>query len=312
MKTAAETLSPTRVKLTVEVPYDELKPSIDAAYVAIGSQISVPGFRKGKVPARIIDQRVGRGAVLQEAINEALPNFYGQAVEEAEVRPIGQPEVEVTAVPMDDSEPLAFTAEVDVRPEITLPDLDTIAVTVDDVVVTDEDITERLDQLRTRFGTLVPVERAAGLGDFVSIDLAATIGEESIDEVAGISYEVGSGNMLIGLDEALTGLSAGESATFTAPLAGGDHAGGWGIELIGSSKSVRILAEIYPAIYVRDAEKWSPDSRQEIWRRWDGDIGKDLSAEEKGFGPANARVVDDWLQSIAARSNPECSGKSAA
>ena len=225
MKTAAETLSPTRVKLTVEVPYDELKPSIDAAYVAIGSQISVPGFRKGKVPARIIDQRVGRGAVLQEAINEALPNFYGQAVEEAEVRPIGQPEVEITAVPMDDSEPLAFTAEVDVRPEITLPDLDTIAVTVDDVVVTDEDITERLDQLRTRFGTLVPVERAAGVGDFVSIDLAATIGEESIDEVAGISYEVGSGNMLIGLDEALTGLSAGESATFTAPLAGGDHAG---------------------------------------------------------------------------------------
>ena len=225
MKSAVETINPTRVKLTVEVPYAELQPSIDAALKTIGASIRVPGFRKGKVPSRIIEQRVGRGAVLQEAINEALPGFYGEAVDQSDLRPIGQPEVEITQVPMDDSEQLAFTAEVDVRPEITLPDLDAIAVTVDDIEVSDSDIEERLNDLRTRFGTLNTVDRAVQDGDFLTIDLAASIGEEEIDSVSGISYEVGSGNMLPGLDEAVIGHSAGETATFTAPLAGGDHQG---------------------------------------------------------------------------------------
>ncbi|HEU5455547.1 MAG TPA: trigger factor, partial [Nocardioides sp.] len=205
MKSAVETLNPTRVKLTVEVPFEELKPSLDAAYRTIGSQIQVPGFRKGKVPARIIDQRVGRGAVLQEAVNEALPQFYGQAVEENNVRPIGQPEVDVTEVPADPGQDLKFTVEVDVRPEITLPDYSTLKSEVDTVAVADSDIDERLTSLRERFGTLVGVDRAVETGDFVSIDLAATIGDEEIDSVTGISYEVGSGNMLDGMDDALVG-----------------------------------------------------------------------------------------------------------
>jgi trigger factor len=225
VKSLAENLTPSRVKLSVEVPYEELQPSIDAAYKTIGAQVSIPGFRKGKIPSRIIDQRMGRGAVLQEAVNEAMPGLYAQAVEEAAIRPIGQPEVEITAVPMVEGETLNFTAEMDVVPEFTLPDLDGIAVTVDEVEVTDADIDAQLQSLRTRFGTLVTIERAVADGDFVSIDLSAAIGEETIDEVSGISYEVGSGNMLPGLDQALIGLSAGESATFTAPLAGGDHAG---------------------------------------------------------------------------------------
>ena len=225
MKSAAENLTPTRVKLTVEVPYEELKPSIDAAYKSIGSQIAIPGFRKGHVPSRIIDQRMGKGAVLQEAVNEAMPGLYAKAIEESAVRPIGQPEVEITEVPMEEGQTLNFTAEMDVIPDFTLPDLDGIAVTVDDVEVTDEDINTQLDALRTRFGTLVPVERAVGEGDFVSIDLSATIGEEQIDEVTGVSYEVGSGNMLPGMDEALLGMTAGETKTFTAALAGGDRQG---------------------------------------------------------------------------------------
>ena len=215
MKSLAENLTPSRVKLSVEVPYEELQPSIDAAYKTIGAQVSIPGFRKGKIPSRIIDQRMGRGAVLQEAVNEAMPGLYAQAVEEAAIRPIGQPEVEITAVPMVAGETLNFTAEMDVVPEFTLPDLDGIAVTVDEVEVTDADIDAQLQSLRTRFGTLVTIERAVADGDFVSIDLSAAIGEETIDEVSGISYEVGSGNMLPGLDQALIGLSAGESATFT-------------------------------------------------------------------------------------------------
>lgn len=225
MKSAVETLNPTRVKLTVEVPFEELKPSLDAAYRTIGSQIQVPGFRKGKVPARIIDQRVGRGAVLQEAVNEALPQFYGQAVEENNVRPIGQPEVDVTEVPADPGQELKFTVEVDVRPEITLPDYSTLKSEVDTVAVADSDIDERLTSLRERFGTLVGVERAVETGDFVSIDLAATIGDEEIDSVTGISYEVGSGNMLDGMDDALVGMTSGQTKTFTAPLAGGDREG---------------------------------------------------------------------------------------
>ncbi len=225
MKSAVETLNPTRVKLTVEVPYEELQPSLDAAYKTIGAQIQVPGFRKGKVPARIIDQRVGRGAVLQEAVNEALPKFYGQAIDENSVRPLGQPDVDVTEVPAEVGQDLKFTVEVDVRPEITLPDYSSISVEVDPVAATDEDIDERMTTLRQRFGTLKGVDRAAAEGDFVSIDLKATIGDEEIDAVTGVSYEVGSKNMIEGIDDALVGMNAGETKDFSAPLAGGDHQG---------------------------------------------------------------------------------------
>ena len=227
MKSAVESLDATKVKLTVEVSYDELKPSIDHAYKHIAEQVNVPGFRKGKIPPRIIDQRVGRGAVLEHAINEGLSGFYAEAVRDNKLRPLGQPEVEVTKVPeltATEGE-LHFTAEVEVRPEITVPELDGITLTVDDVEVTDEDVTGRLDALRERFGTLVGVDTPAAEGDFVVLDLEAKIEDEQVDSVSGISYQIGSGNMLEGLDEALTGLSAGETTTFETALAGGDRAG---------------------------------------------------------------------------------------
>jgi trigger factor len=225
VKSALETLSPTRVKMTVEVPFEELKPSLDAAIKHIGEHIQVPGFRKGKVPARIIEQRVGRAAVLEEAVNNALPTFYGQALEENEVRPLGQPEITDLQVPASDGQDFVFTAEVDKRPEIELPDFGDIELTVDEATVSDEDVTSRLDELRARFGTLKGVDRAVQDGDFVSIDLSAEIDGEQIDEVTGVSYEVGSKNMLEGLDEALVGMTADETKQFTAPLAGGDQQG---------------------------------------------------------------------------------------
>ncbi|WP_087508944.1 trigger factor [Cellulomonas iranensis] len=228
MKSAVETLEPTKVKLSVEVSYDELKPSIEHAYQHIAEQVTVPGFRKGKVPPRIIDQRVGRPAVIEHAVNEGLSGFYADAVRENELRPMGQPEVEVTKVPglvAGDEGELHFTAEVEVRPEITLPALDGLTLTVDDVEVSDEDVDARLDALRERFGSLVGVDRPAQEGDFVVIDLAATIGDEQVDQVSGTSYQIGSGNMLEGLDEALTGLSAGETTSFETELVGGERQG---------------------------------------------------------------------------------------
>jgi len=225
VKSAVEKLNPTRVKMTVEVTSEELAPHVDAALKTIGSQIQVPGFRAGKVPSRIIEQRVGKAAVLQEAVNEALPEFFGQAVEAEELKPLGQPEVEITSLPLEDGEQLEFTVEVDVRPEVILPDYDGLAVTVDPVTVSDEDVEARMTELRERFGTLTGVDRAVEDGDFVSIDLRAEIDGQEIDAVEGISYEVGSGTMLEGMDAALVGLSKGESADFTSPLAGGDQAG---------------------------------------------------------------------------------------
>jgi trigger factor len=226
VKSAVETLNPTRVKLTVEVTYDELKPSLDAAYKTIAGQVNIPGFRKGKVPPRIIDQRVGKGVVLEEAVNEALPHFYAKAVEESDVRPLGRPSVDVTDIPDPATGgDLKFTAEVDVRPQIDLPDLTSVQVTVDDVEVSDADVDERLESLRERFGTLTTVDRAAADGDFVSIDISAEIDGNEIDSVKGISYQIGSGTMLEGMDTALPGMTAGETKTFASPLAGGDRAG---------------------------------------------------------------------------------------
>ncbi len=225
MKSAVETLSPTRAKLTVEVPFSELKPSLDAAYRKIAQQISVPGFRKGKVPAAIIDRQVGRGAVLDEAINDALPQLYVQALQENDLEPLAQPEVDITR--LEDNDTLEFTAEVDVRPTLELPDLTGLEVSVPDAVVTDEDVETQVEALRERFGTLVDVDRAAAEGDFVVLDLVATTDGEPVEggEASGISYQIGSGGMIDGLDEAVTGRSAGDETSFESTLAGGDLAG---------------------------------------------------------------------------------------
>lgn len=225
MKSAVETLSPTRVKLIVEVPFDEIKGDLDAAYKSIGNQIQVPGFRRGKVPSRIIDQRVGRGAVVQEAVNEALPRLYAAAAENESLKAIGQPEVDITAVPLEDGQDLEFTVETDVRPTVEIPDVTGIELVVDPLLVTDDDVEERIATLRERFGTLVGVDRPVQDGDVVSIDLSAKIDDEEIDSVEGVSYDVGSKEMLEGMDEALAGMSEGEVRTFTSTLLGGEHEG---------------------------------------------------------------------------------------
>jgi trigger factor len=225
VKSAVETLGPTRAKLTVEVPFEELEPSLDKAYRSIAQQINVPGFRRGKVPPMVIDRQVGRGVVLQEAINEVVPQKYVEALQSHDLQPLAQPEVEVTRI--DDNDAIEFTAEVDVRPEITVPDWHGLSAEVDDLGVTDDDVDEQIQALRERFGTLKDVERPAADGDYVTIDLAATKDGEPVDgaEVSGMSYRVGRGGMLDGLDEALVGMSAGDDKTFSSQLVGGDLVG---------------------------------------------------------------------------------------
>ncbi|SDI47682.1 trigger factor [Sinosporangium album] len=245
MKTAVEELSPTRVKLTVEVPFEELGPSLQAAYKKVAQQVRVPGFRPGKVPARIIEQRFGRAVVLEETLNDAVPKLYGQAVDESEIFPVSQPEIEVTR--LDDGEQVEFTAEVDIRPNFEVPDYEGQEITVAAAVVSDEDVDAQLDTLRQRFATLAGVERPAAKGDFVVMDLRAEIDGENIEEqqAADVSYEVGAGSVLQGLDDTLEGMGADEERRFATSLVGGEHAG-QAADVIINVKSVKekVLPEL--------------------------------------------------------------------
>ena len=220
MKSSVEVLSPTRVRLDVEVAYSELESHIANAYKKVASQVNIPGFRKGKIPASMIDQRVGRGTVIDEAINTALPEFYGQAAREHTVAVIGRPEVDVKE--FVDNEKLVFTVDVDVRPEVVLPDFSKITIEVDDVVVADADVDEQIESLRTRFGTLTTVEREVKNGDFTTLDLIAIIDGEEVDggQANDISYEVGSDKMIDGLDDVLIGMKADDVKSFETQLVG--------------------------------------------------------------------------------------------
>ena len=220
MKSAVENINETRRKLSIEVSFDELQPHIADAYKSISNKINVPGFRKGKIPAAMIDQRVGRAAVLDEAINSALPDFYSKARVEHKIVAIGRPQVDVTE--LVDKEKLAFTVEVDVRPDVKLPNFSEMTITVDDVVIADAEVDEQIDGLRGRFGTLTTVEKSIEKGDFVTIDLVASVKGAALEggTANDISYEVGSNSMVDGLDDALAGLTAGQSKRFETSLVG--------------------------------------------------------------------------------------------
>ncbi|GAA4831229.1 trigger factor [Garicola koreensis] len=227
VKSTVEELNPTRVKLTVEVSGEELEPKIKDAYKTIAQQVQVPGFRKGKVPAAIIDQRLGREQVIQQAINDGLQEFYQAGLADADITPLSRPEVEVEEIPdtKTNEGALKFSGELDIKPDVELPDYAGLEVEVEARSADEEAVQRELDELRSRFGTLKDIDRPAEKDDFVTIDLIATVGEEEVDNATGLSYQVGSGTMLEGLDEALEGLSAEEDATFETTLAGGDHSG---------------------------------------------------------------------------------------
>ena len=227
MKTVVERLTPTRVKLTIEVNPVDFKPSLDHAYEHIAETVNIPGFRKGKIPAAILDQRVGRGAILAHAINDGLDSIYRKAIEQEKLRPLGQPSADVKSTPDEKTfaGDLVVEIEVEVRPEIKLPEFKGLKVTVDTIKVEKAEVEAELDRLRSRFGTLITVERPAQKGDFTSIDLIASVDGEQIDQAQNISYEIGSDSLLDGIDDALDTLTAGETTTFKSKLVGGDKAG---------------------------------------------------------------------------------------
>ena len=225
MKSTVEQLTPTRVRINVEVPFTELQPDFDRAYKQLAKQVRLPGFRPGKAPAKLLEARFGREAMLDQVVNEALPGRYGQAVSDSDLRPLGQPDIEVTK--KEYGQDLIFTAEVDVRPEITLPDPAQLTVSVGPIEIADDEVDAELESLRARFGTLTGVQRSAADGDFVSIDLSATVDGVDVPEAKteGMSHQVGSGQLIEGLDPAIVGLSAGESRVFTTTLVAGPQAG---------------------------------------------------------------------------------------
>ena len=227
VQSTVEKLSPTRVKIAITVTPDELKPSIQHAYKHIAETVNIPGFRKGKVPPPIIDQRVGRGEVLNHAVSEGLDTFYRAAIADQGLRALGRPSADVTEWPSDKdfSGDLLVTIEVDVRPEFDLPKYDGLKIEVEATDVTPDEVEAELENLRSRFGTLVTVDRPATKGDFVQLDLIATVGGTTVDTANSISYELGSGELIEGIDDAVDTLTAGETTTFESKLLGGDHEG---------------------------------------------------------------------------------------
>jgi len=227
VKTTVERLTPTRVKLTITVDAAGFKPALEKAYETVSSQVNIPGFRKGKVPAAILDQRVGKDAIIAQAVNDGLDDFYREALIQENLKPLSTPQADIKSAPnaKEPTNELVVELEVEVRPEFKLPEYKGLKVKVDAVKIAKMDIESELDALRARFGTLKTVDRPAKTGDFTSIDLTASIGGTEIDTAKDISYEIGSGQLLDGIDEALETLTAGETTTFRSKLVGGDQAG---------------------------------------------------------------------------------------
>ncbi|MDO5083847.1 MAG: trigger factor [Arachnia propionica] len=295
MPSTFEKLSPTRAKLTVEIPFADLKPHLDKAYKEIAQSVNIPGFRKGKVPAAVIDQRFGRGVVLQEAINEALPIAYQQAVTEAGVVPLAQPEIDVTR--LEDNELVEFVAEVDVRPEFDLPDFSAIKAEVDALGDQEEQVEERINLLRKRFATITEVDRKAKKGDVVTIDLTASQDGEELDEAATTGFKLTIGEdqgMIEGLDEAVRGLKAGESATFTSTLVGGPQRGQ---EAEITVTVTQVAEEELPALDEEFAQNISEFDTVEEMRE---DLARAVEAQAKAEQLAEARdkVLEAVLEKV--------------
>ncbi|MFN2488874.1 MAG: trigger factor [Actinomycetota bacterium] len=232
LQTTSERVEKDRVKLRVEVAEDALTPAINAAYRRWAGEIKVPGFRKGKVPRQLIDARVGADVVREEALRDALPDLYRDALRAEDLEAIAPPDIDV--VDFDPGSPLIFEATVDVRPEIVLPNMSDIEVEAPESDVTEEDVNEQLERLRERFAELETVGRDARRGDFVLIDLKGYDNGEPVEDASApdFLYEVGSRTGSPRLDDEVEGTRPGVIVRFNDVVAtAGDGDGSVGREL---------------------------------------------------------------------------------
>ena len=214
MKTSIETIDSVQVKLTVEVEPARVKKAFDRAARELASQVDLPGFRRGKVPRRLLEQRFGQGVIAQNAMEESIGEFYAEAVRSEKLEPVAQPEVDVDT--FDEAEGCVFTATVEVRPTFDPPDHTGIGVTFPEWDLDEDEVDEQLTSMRERFAEVDVVERAAGAGDLVTLDLAVEIGGERIDDAAvdDALYEVGSEGVTPKLDEEIVGKQAGDTFSY--------------------------------------------------------------------------------------------------
>ncbi|HEX2057020.1 MAG TPA: trigger factor [Actinomycetota bacterium] len=225
LQISSERVDKDRVKLRVEAPESSLKPALDAVYRRWAGEIKVAGFRKGKVPRQIIDARVGPEVIREEALRDALPDLYREALAAEELEAIAPPEIDV--LEFDPGAPILFEATVDVRPDVQVPDLGSISIEAPSAEVTDEELAERLDHLREQFAELESVGREARRGDYVLVDLNGYRNDEPVDGASApdFLYEVGSRSGPPKLDDELEGARPGAILKFNDTMPGGELAG---------------------------------------------------------------------------------------
>ena len=219
MKTLVEPLEGNKVRLSIEVDESEFEPALDAAFKRIAREVRLPGFRPGKAPRKLLEARLGVGVAREEAIREAVPGYYTDAVVEHDVDVIAQPEIDITGG--QEEGPVTFDAVVEVRPVVEVAGYGSLRVELPSPVVTEADIDEQVERMRAQYADLVTVDRPAADGDIVKIDIDGSRDGEPIEglSASGYAFEVGLGTLVPELDENLRGASAGDHLEFS----GDDH-----------------------------------------------------------------------------------------
>ncbi len=244
MKTSVETLEGNKVRLSVEVDEDEFEAAVDSAFKRIANEIKIPGFRPGRAPRKLLEARLGTGVAREEALREALPGYYADAVRAHEVDVIAAPEIDITDG--EESGPVAFDAVVEVRPQITLAGYTDLEVEIPSPVPSEEEIDAQIERLRDQFGELETVDRPAREGDHVRIDIAGSVGGEAVEGLTADDYlyPVGSSGIVPEIDEQLTGAKVGDILEFDAAHPDPDEDGDLHFRVLVKEVKEKVLPEV--------------------------------------------------------------------
>ena len=307
MKSTVEALEGNKVKLSVEIDEQEFESAVDAAFKKIAREVRIPGFRPGKAPRRVLESHIGAGAGRAQALNDALPEYYSDAVVANEVDVIAPPEIEITDG--QESGVIKFDAIVEVRPVITVSGYADLAVEIPAPTPSDDEIDAQLDRFRNQYGDLEVVERAADSGDFVTVDIEGSQNDEVLEGLVASAYlyEVGSAGIVPELDEQLVGAAAGDTRSFDAPHPNGDEEDPLHFEVTVTEVKAKVLPEL-------NDEFAAQASEFETMAAWRDDLVTRMTEVRKAqsqmmvrekIGEALAELVTDELPEplIAAEMN---------